>query len=237
MGSSSRQARSARLREAIIVYRAEQRGRLDKHAGALLDRLTAEGDAGDAFLRLKLRNAQQEANFLSLCVLVEQLARRFQTLIKDEQKALKQLIELDKCVAELRSFVREQASLPPASDLLTETAAVRLPGIDRLAIFNALDTIAALMAVRRKIAEQAPWSLGATRKKHSKSASTIIALRHLVTGIQLLTGRAHHTVIRELAPLVVGKALPEETVTYALRTPPQKQLVAYAWRVTNLLEL
>jgi hypothetical protein len=236
MGFSSRQARSARLREAINVYRAEQRDRLDTHAGALLDRLTAEGGAGDAFLRLKLRDAQKEANFLSLCILVEQLARRFQTLIKDEHKALKRLIKLDKCVTELRSFVWEQAFLPPTYDLLTETAATRLPGIDRLAILNALDKISALMAARRQIAERATWSLGATRKKHYKSASTIIALRHLVTGVQLLTGRAHHTVIRQLAPLIVGRALLDETVTYALRTPPHKQLVAYVWRVTNLLE-
>jgi hypothetical protein len=227
---------TARLRETVNAYRAEHTDSLDKWALALLDRLVDSKDAAEAFAGLKLRDADQEGRFLTLCVLVEQLARRFPSIVVSEQRLPVRLAKLDKAVSDLRSFVFESAFVPPASDLLTDTRFTTTKfAVRRLTMLDGLKSIAELIEDRRKEVGHTAIKLGATRDRHSANAAIIVAIRHLVVGVRALTGKAHHNEIGQLAPLIMGQELPDKSVTYAVRTPPTKFLVRYVERLMELL--
>jgi hypothetical protein len=99
-------SRRTALRKAVNAYRAEHEG-MRSWAHELLDRLASSDEAAEAFERLKLKDGR-EREFVSLCILVAQLARRFPELISKMRAQLKRLKRLDKAITDLRSFVREQ---------------------------------------------------------------------------------------------------------------------------------
>jgi hypothetical protein len=127
MAISPRRGDAVRLREAVHVYQVEQKDKLDKWALKLFVRLADSSDAGKAFARLKLKNPDEETNFLTLSVCVEQLARTFPAHIRAEQKMPARLKRLEKAISELRLFVAEQTTRPPASDLLRVWIGGRTP--------------------------------------------------------------------------------------------------------------
>jgi hypothetical protein len=240
MSISSQDAGAARLREAIKAYRAKPKIPLDKSALELLDRLADSDDVGKAFARLRLKDRKQENNFLFVCTLAERLARRFPELIAIEEKMPKRLLRLKKAITDLRLFVEEQTTPPPAPDALSaldglarrwwlDHADPDKPRVGLLRIvgkiaphytaemIRGLDRIELLIKMREVAGRMQPKWLGATRDKHHKNASIVAGVGCVAVGVRELTGKAHKAEIRELAPVILGRDLPDESVTYALR--------------------
>ncbi len=214
-------APAARLRNAIDAYRTEQKGKLDDRALKMLMRLSSSSDAAKAVGRLKLTGRVEEANFLTVCILVEQLARMFPVHILAEQKMPARLRRLDKAIAELRSFVAEQTTTPPTADLLTVWIGGGTPTTVE-AMTRGLDLIAKLIGGRRQIADDILARLGATRKMQHKNAPFIAAVRYLAVGVRALTGKPHRREVNDLAPVILGHEVSEESLIYALRARKQQ---------------
>jgi hypothetical protein len=210
----------ASLREAVDTYRTEQKDKLDPSALKLLARLADSCDAGKAFGRLKLKDRQQEAKFLTVCILVEQLALTFPALILAEQKMPTRMKRLDKSIADLRRFVAEQTTPPSDSDLLTVWIGGK-SSATVAAMTHGLDLIARLIELRRQIANNIVARLGATRKMHPTNASIIAAVQNLADGVRALTNKPHGREVADLAPVILGSELPDKSVAYALRVRKQ----------------
>jgi hypothetical protein len=240
MSIRSQQAATARLREAIEVYRAKPKIPLDKSGGELLDRLADSDDARKAFALLRLKDRKQERNFLFVCIVAERLARRFPELIGNEEKMPKRLLRLKKASSDLRLFVEEQTSPPPAPDALSvwdgmaralrlEQATPDRPSFGLLRVvgrfaphhtaemIRGLNMMDSLIEIREILGRMQPKWLGATRDKRHKNASILLGIGCVAVGVRELTGKAHKAEIRGLAPVILGRDLPDESVTYALR--------------------
>jgi hypothetical protein len=211
---------SVRVKEAVGIYQAEQKDKLDSWALKMLARLSDDPGAARAFERLKLSDRKQECTFLTVCVVVEQLARKFPAFILAEQRMPLRLNGLEKAVTNLRSFVVEQTAPPAASDLLTVWLAGPTPTAVE-AMTSGLNSISKLIQLRRLSADNIMGRLGATRKKHRPNAAIIAAIQNLADGIRGLTGQPHGREVTELACVILNRDLPEKTVTYALRTRKQ----------------
>jgi hypothetical protein len=71
--ASSRQADTQHLREAINAFRAEWKNRLDESGLKVLDWLARSDDAGKSVAQLKLKERQQEHQFLFDCIMAERM--------------------------------------------------------------------------------------------------------------------------------------------------------------------
>ena len=207
MAISSRRAGASHLRDAVEVYRAEQKDKLDAPALALLDRLANSHDAAEAFERLKLKDrpawrVSAQHAFLTLCIWTEQLARTYPERISVERKMPPRLKRLEKAVAELRRFVAEQTTPPPASDLLTVWIGGRTPAT-AAAMIRGLDLIGNLIKTRREMGKHYTARLGATRKQKHPSAAKNAAIEVLAKGVRQLSGKPHRRDVVELAQVIL----------------------------------
>ena len=205
----------AALCKTVNAYRAEHEG-MEWWALKLLDRLAGSQEAAKAFEQLKLKDGR-EHEFVMLCVLVAQLAREFPKRTSTQQKTVKRLRDLDKAITVLRSFVKEQLELP--SNLL-------IPRLDPLPMWGfsqPRDEVVAMMrgleliaeATKKRKAVMAEY--GATRKKNIEEARYIAAIRYLAKGVRRLAGKPHKEKLRDFVPVIFGREVPYERVTYALR--------------------
>jgi hypothetical protein len=227
-------SRRTALRKAVNAYRAEHEG-MKSWAHELLDRLASSNEAAEAFERLKLKDGR-EREFVSLCILVAQLARRFPGLISKMRAQLKRLKRLDKAITDLRSFVSEQEL--SRSDLLIPRLnplpmwGFPLDGFDAVprldlvtpddfaavaAMTSGLELIAEAIRKQRHVIETVLAEYGATRKKRMKNAPTTAAIRRLKEGVRRFTGKLHGSALREFVPVIFGCEVPDDVVTYALR--------------------
>lgn len=228
----------AALRNAVKAYRAEHEGwaragrkGMEGWALELLDRLASSDEAAEAFGRLKLKDGR-DCEFVGLCILTAELARTFPKRISSEQEMLAQLKRHDKAVSDLRSFVTDQMTrfsdflVPQTSDFLVpQTDFSPSWGLRRTidlpdefgAMMHGLDLIAELIKKRRCIGEvvMAEWRV--TRKKDHENAGDIAAIRFLREGVCGLTGKPHRSEIHKFVPVIFGREVPYESVTYALR--------------------
>ena len=225
MTMNSRPAGARCLRQAIDAYRTEQQRKLNQQALELLERLANSADAAKAFERLKLKNGR-EREFLMLCIFVEELARTFPARISTERKMPGRLKRLDEAISNLRLFFNEQMKQPflliPKTDSLPMWGLLRIfpDDFDAVnAMMRGLHLIEDLIENRRRVSKTVMSAWRVTRKKHIKNAPNIAAIRLLAEETRRLTGKPHKRELHELAPVILGADLSDESVTYALRAP------------------
>lgn len=227
MAMNSRRAGARRLRQAINAYRTEQQGKLNHQGLELLERLANSSDAAKAFERLKLKDGH-ERKFLMLCILVEELARTFPARISTGRKMPARLKRLDEAISNLRLFLQEQMKQPFL--LIPKTGLLPMWGLHPImvspddfdavnAMMRGLHLIEDLIETRRRACKTVMSAWRATRKKHIENAPNIAAIRFLAEETRRLTGKPHKQELHELAPVILGADLSDESVTYALRAP------------------
>jgi hypothetical protein len=104
-------ASKKRLQVAIDAYRAKAGDDLDQHGHKVLDRFAADERAADAFAKFNVDDAAA-ASILTACIEGDLLRRTFPDRISAEQAMLARLEQLDKAIADLRTFVAELSQGP-----------------------------------------------------------------------------------------------------------------------------
>jgi hypothetical protein len=228
MAINSRRAGARCLRQAIDAYRTEQRGQLNQQAVELLERLANSPDAAKAFERLKLKDGRKR-EFLMLCILVDELARKFPARVSTEQDMPARLKRLDDAISELRMFVHEQIK-QYSEFIIPQTDLLPMWGLHRTMVFpddfdavnammRGLHLIEDLIEKRRRVGKTVMSKWRVTRKKHLENGPNIAAIRLLAEQTRNLTGKLHKQELHDLAAVILGANLSDESVTYALRAP------------------
>jgi hypothetical protein len=228
MAVSSPRVAASRLRDAINVYCAEQKEKLDQRSHNLLERLVDSPDTAKAFERLKLKGPNEDLSILAACIKTDELAHTFRHRIVEEKEMLARMERLDNSVAELRRFVTEQSKRRSFVDgwrAVSEEDGLRMVQckLPELAeIERGLDLITSLIEGRRYIAKTTDSVIGTTRKKHETKAAGNAAIWHLAQWVCRVTGKPHQREVADLAQVIFRTAVSVERVRNAMRQRHQQ---------------
>jgi hypothetical protein len=206
MAMSSRRAAAARLREAVLAYSRRWKGGLDGRACNFLARLAESTDAARAFERLKLKDRQEEFNFLLACIRVERLFRTYPQLVAQTERALVQVEHLEQDLISLRMFVDELLlAAQKESSPFDVLSRIYDPPADLAVMEQGLDLIACRIKQGRSVANDDIRRLGTTRKKHGRKAAENAAIWWLAEAVGSFTGKVHKAQVAELAAVILQK--------------------------------
>lgn len=232
IGSSKPRAAQAYLLEAIRAYLANQESNLNEFAREVLARLANDPDSAEAFASLKLKDQSEEAAILATCIAADDLARSFSKRIQDAENTVARMERLSEAVTTLRAFVEELTSKrdrPTTNDMLSVTIPDDPPGSIN-AMHRGLYWIDDRIGTTQRVAKEDQMRLGATRKNGlakgkpftSDRAETIApqnaAIGWLAEGVRRVTGKAHLTVVADLAQVILRTSLTVDRVRAAART-------------------
>ena len=232
IGSSKPRAGQAYLLEAIDAYLANQEDNLKECAREVLARLANDPDFAKAFASLKLKGQSEEAAILATCIAADALARSFSKRVQDAENTLARMERLSEAVTTLRAFVKELAAKrgrPTTNDMLSAIVPDYPPAIIK-EMHRALYWIDDRIGTIRRVAKEDRTRLGATRKSGlakgkplaSDRAETIpsqnAAIGWLADGVRRVTGKAHVTIVANLAEVILRTPLSVDRVRAATRT-------------------
>ena len=210
-----RQAR--RLREAIEAYRTGRTDGLSGPARELLDRLYDSDEAAKAFERLELKQPQQEAEVLEICLEADELTRTFPQWQSSAEALIDRAKTAEKTIAQIHKFIDGvEPKVPLPSDLLT--LSIFDPPADIAKVRGALELVADWIDWRRGIAEFSLAQCGITRKARTPEAIENTAIWWLGSRIQGVRGkRENWSDLADLAQVVLQSEISVDRLTNLVR--------------------
>lgn len=196
---------------AIAKWRALH-GQPDKHAEAVLQRLSKDRRAARAFAAID-PPPYTAVCLIDDCVKSEMLCRTFASRLEAERDLVKK-IELAAAGLRACRAIAEEIARPAdgiAATLTSDEYAARLEA--------ALAELHALLESRRKVAEAAPARIGATRKSHDPEAGRRAAVGWIAHSVKHLTARPHCAAVGLLAEVSLGLPADYVSIDQAARAP------------------
>jgi hypothetical protein len=199
------------------IFKAS-RPNLDRHGAEVLDRLSSDERASQAFADLDLELSEARVIIVA-CIEAELMARTFQSRLDVEKRMLGnggkpgKLDELERSVVALRAFLDEinRERVDPLS------AVNRYSPDDVGAVKQGLYVLTNAISARRQVAKETLLRLGSTRKSKGKAGETA-AIGWIGEAVEKVCGQPRHGLAATIAEVTLDCAVSVDRLRGAVQT-------------------